>query len=47
MASKVLKEIIERVESWPEDRLENAARVLETMEELDADEFRVREEADQ
>jgi len=36
MVSKVLKEILERVETWPEDRQEDAARVLIEMEEQDA-----------
>jgi hypothetical protein len=36
MTSKVLKEIIERVEQWPETRQEDAARVLLDMEEQDA-----------
>jgi hypothetical protein len=39
MTSRVLKEIIERVESWPEDRQEDAARVLAAMEEHDASDF--------
>jgi hypothetical protein len=39
MTSKVLKEIIERVESWPEERQEDAARVLAAMEEHDTSEF--------
>jgi hemerythrin superfamily protein len=37
---KELKEIFERVLTWPEDRQENIARVLSDIEEYDATEFR-------
>ena len=36
MARKVLKEVMERVERWPETRQDDAARVLLEMEERDA-----------
>ncbi|SDR61611.1 hypothetical protein SAMN05444161_0054 [Rhizobiales bacterium GAS191] len=44
MASKILKAIIERVESWPEDRQEDAARLLLAMEEQDASSYRLTDE---
>jgi hypothetical protein len=44
MASKVLKEIIERVERWPEDRQEDAARVLLEMEEQDTSPYSLTDE---
>jgi hypothetical protein len=40
MTKKELTEILERVLTWPEDRQENAARVLSEIEEYDATEFR-------
>jgi hypothetical protein len=40
MTKKELKEILERVLTWPEDRQENAARVLTEIEEYDATEYR-------
>jgi hemerythrin superfamily protein len=40
MTKKELKEIFERVLTWPEDRQENIARVLSDIEEYDATEFR-------
>jgi hypothetical protein len=36
MASKTLKEVLERVETWPEDRQEDAADLLIEMERQDA-----------
>jgi hypothetical protein len=36
MASRILKEVIERVQSWPEQRQEDAAEVLLEMERQDA-----------
>jgi hypothetical protein len=36
MAGKILKDVLERVETWPADRQEDAARVLIEMEEQDA-----------
>jgi len=44
MATKALKEIIERVERWPQDRQEDAARVLRDMEEQDASPYRLTDE---
>jgi hypothetical protein len=42
--SKALKEIIERVRSWPEERQEDAARVLMAMEEQDNSPYRLTDE---
>ena len=36
MASKILKEVLERVETWPEERQNDAAQVLIEMEQQDA-----------
>jgi hypothetical protein len=36
MATKILKEVIERVQNWPEQRQEDAAQVLIEMERQDA-----------
>jgi hypothetical protein len=36
MASKILKEVFERVETWPEERQNDAAKVLIEMEQQDA-----------
>ena len=36
MVSKILKEVLERVETWPEERQEDAANVLIEMEQQDA-----------
>ena len=36
MASKILKEVLERVETWPEDRQDVAANLLIEMEQQDA-----------
>jgi hypothetical protein len=36
MTSKTLKDVLERIERWPADRQEDAARVLIEMEEQDA-----------
>jgi hypothetical protein len=44
MASKTLKEIIERVERWPEDRQQDAARVLRDMEEQDTSPYSLTDE---
>ncbi len=35
MVSKTLKDVLERIETWPEERQEDAARVLIEMEEQD------------
>ena len=37
MASKILKEVLERVETWPENRQEDAANLLIEMEQQDGD----------
>ena len=37
MASKTLKDLLERIETWPAERQEDAARVLLEMEEQDAE----------
>ena len=36
MASKILKEVLGRVETWPEERQNDAAHVLIEMEQQDA-----------
>jgi hypothetical protein len=36
MVSRMLKEVLERVESWPEERQQDAAHVLIEMEHQDA-----------
>jgi hypothetical protein len=36
MSSKTLKEVLERVETWPEDRQEDVANLLIEMEQQDA-----------
>jgi hypothetical protein len=36
MSSKTLKDVLERIETWPAERQEDAARVLIEMEEQDA-----------
>jgi hypothetical protein len=36
MTSKALKEVLRRVEAWPETRQEDAARLLAEMEQQDA-----------
>jgi hypothetical protein len=36
MVGKILKEVLERIETWPAERQEDAARVLIEMEEQDA-----------
>lgn len=35
MTSKILEEVLQRVESWPEDRQEDAANLLIEMEQQD------------
>jgi hypothetical protein len=44
MAPKVLKEVMERVERWPETRQDHAARVLLEMEEHDASPYGLTDE---
>lgn len=41
MATKSLKEVIERVQNWPEKRQEDAAQVLLEMEQQDANGYRL------
>ena len=41
MATKTFKEVIERVQSWPEQRQEDAAQVLLEMERQDASRYRL------
>jgi hypothetical protein len=41
MAVKILKEVIERVQSWPEKRQEDAAQMLLEMEQQDASGYRL------
>ena len=41
MSAKILKEVIERVQSWPENRQEDAAQVLLEMEQQDAGGYRI------
>ena len=36
MASKTLKEVLGRIETWPEERQQDAAHILITMEHQDA-----------
>lgn len=36
MTSRILKEVLERVETWPEERQQDAAHVLIEMEHQDA-----------
>ena len=36
MVGKILKDVLERIETWPAERQEDAARVLIEMEEQDA-----------
>jgi hypothetical protein len=41
MSAKILKEVIERVQNWPESRQEDAAQVLLEMEQQDASGYRI------
>jgi hypothetical protein len=41
MTSKILKEVFERVQGWPERRQEDAAEVLLEMERQDASPYRL------
>jgi hypothetical protein len=41
MAVKILKDVIERVQSWPEKRQEDAAQMLLEMEQQDASGYRL------
>jgi hypothetical protein len=44
MTKKEVREILERVKEWPEDRQEDAARVLSEMEAYDASDYHLSEE---
>jgi hypothetical protein len=44
MTKKEVREILERVMTWPEERQEDAARVLSEMEEYDASDYRLTDE---
>ncbi len=41
MTAKILKEVIERVQNWPEERQEDAAQVLLEMERQDTSPYRL------
>ena len=41
MVSRALKEVLQRIETWPEARQEDAARLLIEMEEQDSGDFRL------
>jgi hypothetical protein len=41
MATKIIKEVIERVQNWPEQRQKDAAQVLIEMEQQDASGYRL------
>ena len=41
MATKILKEVIERIQNWPEQRQEDAAQVLIEMERQDTSGYRL------
>lgn len=41
MATKILKDVIERVENWPEQRQKDAAQMLLEMEQQDASGYRL------
>ena len=44
MKTKLLEDILERVEHWPKERQEDAARLLMTMEAQDASPYRLTEQ---
>lgn len=44
MVTKVLKDVLERIESWPEDRQLDAARLLTEMEDKDAESYSLTDE---
>ena len=44
MTKKQVKEILDRVLTWPPERQEDAARVLTTMEEQDTTPYRLSDE---
>jgi hypothetical protein len=44
MVSKVLKEVMERVQRWPDNRQDDAARVLLEMEEQDSSPYGLTDE---
>jgi hypothetical protein len=41
MATKILKDVIERVQNWPVERQADAAQVLLEMEQQDASRYRL------
>ena len=41
MAVRTLKEVVERIQTWPEERQEDAAQVLLEMERQDASRYRL------
>ena len=41
MAVKILKEVVERIQNWPEERQKDAAQVLLEMEQQDASRYRL------
>ena len=43
MTTKILKEVIERLQNWPEQRQEDAAHVLLEMEHQDTSPYRLTE----
>ena len=44
MKTKLLEDVLERVETWPKERQEDAARLLMAMEARDASPYRLTEE---
>jgi hypothetical protein len=44
MTKEQVREILDRVLTWPQERQENAARVLAEMEEQDASAYRLSDE---
>ncbi len=44
MTANKLKDVLERVKTWPESRQEDAARMLIAMEEQDANPYRLTDE---
>jgi hypothetical protein len=44
MKTKLLKDVLERVETWPKERQEDAARLLMAMEAQDASPYRLTDE---
>jgi hypothetical protein len=44
MTTKALKEVLDRVKAWPEERQQDAARVLLAMEKQDRSPYRLTDE---